>query len=94
MPIIRHGYAKRTSHQAKGHHRTHWRTIRKQRLAHDNHHCTIRLPGCTTTATTVDLHPNLNSNHDLATLTNTRSACAHCHGTIDGASSRKGGGVY
>ena len=93
MPIVRSGYAPpagNTKHRAYGHHRKHWRTIRQQRLALDGHRCTIRLPGCTTTATTVDLDPRLNGQHDHATLDNTRSACHHCHGTIDGAGSRGG----
>jgi 5-methylcytosine-specific restriction endonuclease McrA len=89
MPIIRSGYAQRTTGQQRGHHRKHWRTIRLQRLALDGHRCTIRLPGCTTTATSVHLHPALGNNHDLATLSNTQSACAHCHGRIDGAGRRK-----
>jgi 5-methylcytosine-specific restriction endonuclease McrA len=84
-PIIRSGYAPRTTHRERGDHRKHWRTIRKQRLALDGYRCTIQLDGCTTTATTVHLHPALNNNHDLATLDNTQSACARCHGRVDGA---------
>ena len=94
MPIIRHGYAPphgNAKHRAYGHHRTHWRTIRRQRLSLDGYRCTIRLDGCTITATTVDLDPELNGNHDHATIDNTRSACSHCHGHIDGAGARQGG---
>lgn len=90
-PIVRSGYAERTTHRERGDHRKHWRTIRKQRLAIDGNQCTIQLAGCTGIATTVHLDPRLNGNHDIACLDNTRSACRHCHGTVDGAGSRKGG---
>ena len=61
----------------------HWKNIRTQRLNLDSHRCTIRLPGCTTTATTVHLDPQLKGDHTYAGLGNTRSACRHCHGVID-----------
>lgn len=89
MPITRSGFAPATGkHRLYGTNRAHWRTIRQQRLAIDGHRCTIRLEGCTTTATTVHLDPALNGQHDLATLGNTRSACARCHGTIDANGAR------
>jgi len=62
---------------------THWQTIRKQRLLLDGHACTFRYDGCTRRATSVHLDPRCNGNHALATLDNTRSACAHCHGIED-----------
>ena len=91
MPIIRSGYAPtagNAKHRAYGHHRAHWRRIRAARLTLDGHRCQIRLDGCTGTATSVDLDPRLNGQHDLATLDNTRSACAHCHGKTDGEGGR------
>ena len=63
----------------------HWAQIRRTRLAYDNHTCQLNLPGCTHQADTVHLDPTLNGNHLHATLYNTRSACRHCHGTLDGA---------
>ena len=64
----------------------HWRQVRAARLALDNGACQLRVDhGCTRIATTVHLDPELRGNHRLATLDNTRSACRHCHGVIDGA---------
>lgn len=91
MPIVRSGYAPAGNRKrnAYGRSRKHWQTIRKQRLALDGHRCQLLLAGCTTTATTVHLHPSANGNHDSAHLGNTQSACAHCHGVIDGAGARR-----
>jgi hypothetical protein len=63
---------------------THWQTIRKQRLLLDGHACTFKYDGCSKRATSVHLDPRCHGNHALATLDNTRSACAHCHGVEDG----------
>lgn len=90
-PIIRSGYAPRRGPErarAYGYNRRHWQHTRLARLELDNHQCQLRYPGCTHTATTVDLDHELNGNHDQATLENTRSACRHCHATKDGQGRR------
>jgi len=61
----------------------HWLAIRKARLVMDGGRCTFELPACTGRAETVHLDPELRGNHLLATTENTRSACRHCHGTVD-----------
>lgn len=67
-----------------GYARAHWRKVRRARLALDGHRCKLRLAGCTQVATTVHLDSALEGRHDLATLDNTLSACAQCHGRLDG----------
>ena len=91
-PIIRSGFAPAGSAKRRlyGRSRKHWQVIRLHRLALDGYRCQIRLDGCLMIATTVDLDPAVGGNHDLATLGNTRSACAFCHGKVDGAGARKG----
>ena len=79
----------------------HWQHVRKQRLTLDHHTCTLAYPGCTRHATTVHLDPACDGDHALATINNTRSACARCHGLEDGprasgydaTSARVGGGL-
>jgi 5-methylcytosine-specific restriction endonuclease McrA len=66
----------------------HWRTIRAERLAIDNGECQLQHPGCTRVATSVHLDPAAGGNHSLATIHNTVSACAHCHGVEDGPRGR------
>ena len=73
----------RTCTQPDGYSSSHWQRVRRQRLNLDGHRCTLNHPGCTTVATTVHLAPELNGNHLLATVDNTRSACRRCHGTED-----------
>jgi hypothetical protein len=60
-----------------------WRGLREQRIQRDGGLCTFQLPGCTGVAETVHLAAELEGNHYLATLDNTRSACRHCHGVVD-----------
>ena len=79
----RNGPRCRTCTQPAGYATAHWQRIRRQRLNLDGHRCTLNHPGCTTVATTVHLAPELNGNHLLATIDNTRSACLRCHGTED-----------
>jgi 5-methylcytosine-specific restriction endonuclease McrA len=71
-----------------GYGRSHWRRLKKERLALDNYTCRIRLAGCTLRATTVHLHPDLQGNHDIATINDCISACAPCHGAIDAPRAR------
>lgn len=66
------------------------RGLRARALERDGHACTYGLPGCTGTATTVHIDPNLNGDHRRATLDDCRSACHRCHGRIDGHRSRGG----
>lgn len=62
----------------------HWKLVRKARLQLDGGRCVLRVDaGCTGRATTVHLAPELGGNHLLATLSNTASACRHCHGVVD-----------
>jgi hypothetical protein len=75
---------KDAQHKIKGYGTAHWKRVRRQRLELDGYLCTIRLPGCERIATTVDLHPDLNGDHRLASIDTTRSACRRCHGTVDG----------
>ena len=90
MPIFRSGYATaKDKIKAYGYNTAHWKRVRQSRLMYDKWLCTIQLPGCNGWATTVDLDPALNGNHALATLDNTRSACRHCHGKVDGGGSRR-----
>ena len=92
MTIIRSGYAPprgRERNRTYGYDRRHWKNIRAARLTLDGHRCQLQSPGCTGTATTVDLNHELNGNHMLATLDNTQSACRHCHGHKDGEGRRR-----
>jgi DNA-directed RNA polymerase subunit RPC12/RpoP len=57
-----------------------WRVVRAARLELDGHRCQLRFPGCTGRATSVHLAEELGSDHRRATVENTLSACAHCHG--------------
>lgn len=67
----------------KGYGSAHWQQIRRARLAIDGGRCRLRHDGCTGKATTVHLDPSCGGDHSLATLENTLSACAHCHGVED-----------
>jgi hypothetical protein len=62
----------------------HWRAVRAQRLELDQHQCRLNHPGCTGHATSVHLDPDLAGDHSQASIANTISACAHCHGVEDG----------
>lgn len=66
----------------------HWRRVRAARLRLDGHRCQLKHPNCTGKATTVHLDPSCQGNHRLATINNTRSACAQCHGTEDAPRAR------
>jgi 5-methylcytosine-specific restriction endonuclease McrA len=68
-----------------GYNDSHWQRIRQARLLIDAGQCQLAHPGCTQTATTVHLDPSLNGDHRQATVTNTVSACRHCHGVTDGS---------
>jgi hypothetical protein len=46
--------------------------------------------GCTEVATTVHLDPKLGGDHLRATITDVTSACAHCHGVVDGGRAQDG----
>ena len=60
--------------------------LRKRALDRDQGLCKLRVDDrCTTLATTVHLDPALEGDHARATLDDCTSACAHCHGVIDGA---------
>lgn len=75
--------------KALGLHSRHWKQVRRARLAFDGYRCALRRPGCTGEATSVHLDPSLRGNHALATIDNTRSACAHCHGVVDAPRARR-----
>jgi 5-methylcytosine-specific restriction endonuclease McrA len=83
--------SERRNAKRRVHRRTtaHWRRLRAAVLARDAHLCRLQLAGCTTRATSVHLNPELGGRHDLAGPADCLSACAHCHGVIDGA--RTGG---
>jgi hypothetical protein len=78
---------------AYGYSRRHWQQLRTARLELDHYRCTLELPGCTGTATTVHLAPELAGAHDTATLVDCLSCCQSCHGTIDGARAGNGAGA-
>ena len=61
-----------------------WRRLRKARLELDNYQCQLRLAGCTEVATSVHLDPERRGEHRGARLRDVLSACAHCHGVVDG----------
>lgn len=63
----------------------HWRRIRAERLLLAGNRCELGLHGCTGTATTAHLDPALEGDHRAATVDDIRSACAECHGRVDGA---------
>ncbi len=61
-----------------------WRHVtRPMVLSRDGHRCRLRLPGCTTTATSVHRLPEFGTFHD-DNLDAYLSACARCHGKADG----------
>lgn len=62
----------------------HWQRVRRERLEIDAHHCQLRLSGCRGAATTVHLDPRLAGDHRMASVEHTLSACAVCHGRVDG----------
>jgi hypothetical protein len=68
---------------AYGYGRANWQRIRTQRLTLARGLCELQLPGCTTVATHVHLEPELNGNHDAATLADTRACCPSCSGAVD-----------
>lgn len=59
-----------------------WKTIRKRVLERDGHTCQVRLPGCTTTATTVDHIVPVSWGGDWYALDNLRAACAGCNAAL------------
>jgi 5-methylcytosine-specific restriction endonuclease McrA len=61
-----------------------WRRTRAAVLKRDGGFCRLQLRGCTTTATTVHRLPEHGTFHD-GNLDAYVSACAHCHGVVDGA---------
>lgn len=52
-----------------------WEAARRRILQRDNHHCQLRLEGCTGRATEVD-HRVAGDNHDP---TNLQAVCSSCH---------------
>lgn len=60
----------------------HWKSISAARLRLAGFWCEVGLAGCTGEATTVDLIGG--GDHSRARLEDTRAACRHCHGTVDG----------
>jgi len=60
-------------------HRSHWRRLRTERLALDQHTC----QSCGQPANTVHLRPELHGNHDAATPDDCITLCRSCHGTVD-----------
>jgi hypothetical protein len=73
--------AKTVAHGVK---KAHFQRVRRQVLAATGGLCELRHRGCTNAATTVHLDPELEGNHDLATVENCKAACSHCHGVEDG----------
>lgn len=71
--------------RAQGRDAAAWRQdLRAAALERDGGRCALRVDdGCTGTATTVHLDERLQGRHDLATLVDCSSACAHCHGVVD-----------
>jgi hypothetical protein len=74
--------------QASGANSRAWRLVREQVLMRDGYRCRLRLEGCTGKAATVHLDPRRKGNHVGATTEDCVSACAHCHGVVDGARAR------
>lgn len=60
-----------------------WKRTRAAVLARDRGLCRLGLRYCTVTATTVHRLPEFGTFHD-GNLDAYVSACAHCHGVIDG----------
>lgn len=60
-----------------------WDRTRDAVLARDGGRCRFRLRGCTDRATSVHRFPQFGTVHD-GNLNAYASACAHCHGVIDG----------
>jgi len=56
-----------------------WRAVRREILARDGYVCQIRLPGCTTVATTVDHRVELGDGGALYDPENLQGACASCN---------------
>lgn len=69
----------------------HWKRVRAGRLELDQYQCRLGHAGCTGKATSVHLDPDVDGDHSKASVDNTISACAHCHGVEDGP--RATGGV-
>jgi hypothetical protein len=67
-----------------------WRRLSVERRELAGGLCELKLPGCTTFATTGHLHRELEGRHELATIDDVDAACAHCHGVVD-APNAKGG---
>lgn len=65
-----------------GRNSAHWRRTSASRLRLAEYECEIGRPGCTGEATTVDLIGV--GDHSRARLEDTRAACRHCHGAVDG----------
>jgi 5-methylcytosine-specific restriction enzyme A len=71
-----------------------WRRTRAYVLARDKWVCQMRLPGCTSTATTADHVVPLVMGGDPYDPGNARAACAWCNSSAGGAlSSRRDLGV-
>jgi 5-methylcytosine-specific restriction endonuclease McrA len=78
--------------RAHGRTTSRWQSLRKLALERDGYVCQLQVDaGCTGVATSVHLRPELDGNHDAATLDDCTSGCAHCHGVVDG---RRGVGQY
>jgi 5-methylcytosine-specific restriction endonuclease McrA len=93
MPGQRHRCAQLAARDSRRHRRQSlhgrntaaWRRLRKLALERDDHTCQLQVDGgCTGAATSVHLSPELAGDHDAATLDDLTSACAHCHGRLDG----------
>jgi 5-methylcytosine-specific restriction endonuclease McrA len=63
-----------------GRDRAAWRRLRLEVLARDGWTCRV----CGSPATTVHITPELNGNHDAATVDACVSLCRRCHGRTDG----------
>jgi cytochrome c553 len=85
---VRVNFAIPTEHQRdNGYSSADWQSLRRRRLAYDDLRCQLHYPGCTERATSVHLDPALKGDHSKATMENTASACAHCHGVEDAPTS-------
>lgn len=80
---------RRAKSQAHGLDSPYWQWLRRGVLIRDNYRCQLHLDRhCTGTATTVHIDPALEGNHRRARRSDCISACAHCHGVVDGTRAR------
>ncbi len=76
--------SRREKQRAHGRDTRAWRRLRGLALWKAGYECQLRLPGCTVAATSVHLDPDLQGDHEKATLGSLTACCAHCHGVVDG----------